>query len=173
MNDSSNPSAADTDTIWRPDVTVAAIVPRGETFLLVEEIIRGKLMLNQPAGHLEANESLLDASIRETLEETGWEIRLDALVGIYQWTTPDSDLGFLRFTFAAQAVRHHAERALDAGIVRTLWLTRDEIAGESERLRSPMVLRSVDDYLAGKRFSLDALHTMLPAPLPHHASAPI
>ncbi|QBB70522.1 NUDIX hydrolase [Pseudolysobacter antarcticus] len=173
MNDSSNPSAPDVDTVWRPDVTVAAIVPRGETFLLVEEIIRGKLMLNQPAGHLEANESLPTASVRETLEETGWEIQLDALVGIYQWTAPDSELGFLRFTFAAHALRHHAERALDAGIVRTLWLTRDEIAAESARLRSPMVLRSIDDYLAGKRFPLDAVHAMLPAPLPRDASAPI
>ena len=173
MNDSSDPSTPDIDAVWRPDVTVAAIVTRGETFLLVEEIIRGKLMLNQPAGHLEANESLQDASIRETLEETGWEIRLDALIGIYQWTAPDSDLGFLRFTFASQTVRHHAERALDVGIVRTLWLTRDEIAAESARLRSPMVLRSVDDYRVGKRFSLDALHAMLPTPLPRDPGAPM
>jgi 8-oxo-dGTP pyrophosphatase MutT (NUDIX family) len=173
MNDASNRSAPDVDTIWRPDVTVAAIVPRGETFLLVEEIIRGKLMLNQPAGHLEANESLLAASVRETLEETGWEIQLEALVGIYQWTTPDSDLGFLRFTFAAVGLRHHAERVLDAGIVRTLWLTRDEIAAESSRLRSPMVLRSIDDYLIGKCFPLDVLHAILPAPLPRDSGAPI
>lgn len=174
MNETSKPGYAGNDIVWRPDVTVAAIVPHDGKFLLVEEIVRGELVLNQPAGHLEPNESLLTASCRETLEETGWEIQLDALVGIYQWVAPDTNLGFLRFTFAAHTLHYHNDQALDQGIVRTLWLTRDQIAAEAIRLRSPMVLRSLDDYLAGKRLPLDALHVLLPqTALLHNANAPI
>jgi 8-oxo-dGTP pyrophosphatase MutT (NUDIX family) len=151
----------DNETIWRPDVTVASIVPHAGRFLLVEEAVRGELVLNQPAGHLEPDESLLDAACRETLEETGWSIELTDLVGIYQWMNPDNDSHFLRFTFAARLLRHDPQRRLDEGIVRALWLSRTEIAAEHARLRSPMVLRSVDDWLADKRLPLDAL-THLP-----------
>jgi 8-oxo-dGTP pyrophosphatase MutT (NUDIX family) len=154
MNRTTSPA----DAIWRPDVTVACIVPQSGKFLLVEENVRGELVLNQPAGHLEPNESLLDAALRETLEETGWSIELTHLVGIYQWANGDGH--FLRFTFAAQTGRHDANRELDDGIVRTLWMTRDEIA-VSSRLRSPMVLRGVDDFVAGKRIPLDALASLL------------
>ena len=150
------------DGIWRPDVTVACIVPRDGRFLLVEELVRGELVLNQPAGHLEPAESLCAAAVRETLEETGWTVRLDALVGVYQWTHSGNNGHFLRFTFAAQPLQHDPARTLDAGIVRTLWMSREEIAGQSARLRSPMVLRGVDDYLAGKRQPLDSL-VSLPA----------
>jgi ADP-ribose pyrophosphatase YjhB (NUDIX family) len=145
------------DDIWRPDVTVACIVPREGAFLLVEESVRGELVLNQPAGHLEPHETLGAAALRETLEETGWKVQLAHLVGIYQWTNPGTDSHFLRFTFAATAVDHDPTRRLDDGIVRAVWMTRDEIAAERERLRSPMVLRSVDDFLAGKRQPLDTL----------------
>ena len=147
----------DTETIWRPDVTVATIVQNDGRFLLVEEVVRGELVLNQPAGHLEPDESLLDAARRETLEETGWDVELTALVGVYQWTNDDSNRHFLRFTFAARPIRHDPRRSLDDGIVRALWLSRAEIAAEHARLRSPMVLRGVDDWLAGKRLPLDAL----------------
>jgi len=142
--------------IWRPDVTVACIVPQQGKFLLVEENVRGELVLNQPAGHLEPDESLAQAALRETLEETGWSVELTHLVGIYQWANGDGH--FLRFTFAAQACSHDAMRELDSGILRALWLTREEIAAAGARLRSPMVLRGVDDFLAGKRLSLDDLH---------------
>ena len=145
------------DGIWRPDVTVACIVPRGTRFLLVEEQVHGELVLNQPAGHLEPAESLCAAAVRETLEETGWTVQLDALVGIYQWTNSGSNSHFLRFTFAAQPVRHDPARKLDVGIVRALWMTRDEVAAQGRRLRSPMVLRGLDDYLAGRRQPLDSL----------------
>jgi len=145
--------------IWRPDVTVACIVPQQGKFLLVEENVRGELVLNQPAGHLEPDESLLDAAARETLEETAWSVDLTHLVGVYQWANDDGH--FLRFTFAGQARRHDSTRELDAGIVRTLWLSRDEIAASQSRLRSPMVLRGVDDFLAGKRLPLDALTCLL------------
>ena len=145
--------------IWRPDVTVACIVPQRGKFLLVEENVRGELVLNQPAGHLEPDESLLDAAVRETLEETAWCVDLTHLVGVYQWANGDGH--FLRFTFAAQARSHDPARELDAGIVRALWLARDEIAAAQPRLRSPMVLRGVDDFLADKRLPLDGLTCLL------------
>jgi len=149
------------DAVWRPDVTVACVVPRDGRFLLVEESVRGELVLNQPAGHLEPHETLCEAAVRETLEETAWHVRLTAVVGIYQWTNCGTDSHFLRFTFGAEPLRHDPGRSLDAGIVRALWLTRDEIAAEQSRLRSPMVLRSVDDFLAGRRQPLD---TLVPIP---------
>jgi 8-oxo-dGTP pyrophosphatase MutT (NUDIX family) len=150
------PMTFQTDSVWRPDVTVATIVPRDGKFLLVEETVRGELVLNQPAGHLEANESLHDAACRETLEETGWTVELDGLVAIYQWSN-GADGHFVRFTFAARAVSHDANRRLDDGIVRACWLDRDEIAARKAQLRSPMVLRGVDDYIAGRHFPLDAV----------------
>jgi len=149
------------DAIWRPDVTVATIVPSDGRFLLVEETIRGELVLNQPAGHLEPGESLLHAAVRETLEETGWTVELTHLIGAYQWSTSDRQRQFLRFTFAAEARAHDATRRLDDGIVRALWLTRDEIASESRRLRSPMVLGNIDDWLAGVRHPLGIVRSLL------------
>ena len=151
-----NRTTSNADVVWRPDVTVACIVPQQGKFLLVEESVRGELVLNQPAGHLEPDESLLDAAVRETLEETAWSIDVTHLVGVYQWSNGDGH--FLRFTFGARGLAHDPGRTLDAGIVRTLWMTRDEIAASGPRLRSPMVLRSVDDFIAGKRLPLDALH---------------
>ncbi|MFT3792891.1 MAG: NUDIX hydrolase [Rudaea sp.] len=154
-------SAASADAVWRPRVTVATVVEDGGRFLLVEESIRGELVLNQPAGHLERNESLLDAAVRETLEETGWTVALTGFVGAYQWNTPDGSAEYLRFTFAARPGRHDAQRALDEGIVRALWLTREEIAAQPQRHRSPMVLGNIDDWLAGRRFPLDAVRSLL------------
>lgn len=144
------------DSIWRPDVTVATIVPRDGKFLLVEETVRGELVLNQPAGHLEANESLHDAACRETLEETGWTVELDGLVAIYQWANGAGE-HFVRFTFAARSISHDANRRLDDGIVRACWLGRDEIAARQAQLRSPMVLRGIDDHISGRCFPLDAV----------------
>jgi ADP-ribose pyrophosphatase YjhB (NUDIX family) len=158
MNDSNNK-----DAIWRPDVTVATVVPRGDRFLLVEETVHGRLVLNQPAGHLEPRESLLTAACRETLEETAWNVELQALIGIYQWHNADHSRHFVRFTFSARAVDEVIGRALDQGIVRALWMTRDEVAQSAERLRSPMVLQSLDDYLAGQRLPLSAIRSFLPA----------
>jgi 8-oxo-dGTP pyrophosphatase MutT (NUDIX family) len=155
------PYYQDPETIWRPDVTVACIVPQGDRFLLVEESVRGELVLNQPAGHLEPEESLLDAARRETLEETGWRVELTDFIGVYQWTNGDGDRHFLRFAFAAKPLVHDTQRPLDDGIVRALWLTRAEVAAAKQRLRSPMVLRCVDDWLAGKRLPLDAVTCLL------------
>lgn len=147
---------ADED-IWRPHVTVATVVPRDGRFLLVEEDVRGRIVLNQPAGHLDPDEPIQRAAIRETLEETGWDIELDCLLCVQQWRHAESGRQFVRFTFGAVPVRHHADRALDDGILRALWLTREEIAAEAARLRSPMVLASIDDWLAGHRLPLDSI----------------
>jgi 8-oxo-dGTP pyrophosphatase MutT (NUDIX family) len=147
---------ADED-IWRPHVTVATVVPREGRFLLVEEDVRGRVVLNQPAGHLDPDEPIQHAAIRETLEETGWDIELDCLICVQQWRSAESGRQFVRFTFGGVPLRHHAGRALDEGILRALWLTREEIAAEAARLRSPMVLASVDDWLAGHRLPLDSI----------------
>jgi ADP-ribose pyrophosphatase YjhB (NUDIX family) len=157
------PSAAELDEadIWRPHVTVATVVPRDGRFLLVEEDVRGRVVLNQPAGHLDPDETLQAAAVRETLEETGWDVELTCLLGVQQWHSP-SARQFVRFTFAAQALRHDPARPLDDGILRALWMTREEIAAAGPRLRSPMVLASVDDWLAGRRLPLDAIRLLSP-----------
>ncbi|NCT66316.1 MAG: NUDIX hydrolase [Rhodanobacteraceae bacterium] len=159
-------ASPDDAEVWRPHVTVATVVPRDERFLLVEEDVRGRLVLNQPAGHLEPDESLQAAAVRETLEETGWHVALTCLLGVQQWRSP-SGRQFVRFTFAAEPLRHEPARPLDEGIVRALWLHRDEIAAAAERLRSPMVLASVDDWLAGRRLPLDAVRQLAPSTGPN------
>ncbi|MCC8538259.1 NUDIX hydrolase [Xanthomonas axonopodis pv. poinsettiicola] len=138
---------------WHPDVTVATVVVRDGRLLQVEERIGGRLLLNQPAGHLEPDESLLEAAVRETLEETGWDVRPTHFIGTYQWLAPTGQC-YLRFAFVADALTHHPERSLDTGVVRALWMTPEELHGASERLRSPLVWEVVSDYLAGQRHPL-------------------
>ncbi|MBC7983207.1 MAG: NUDIX hydrolase [Candidatus Obscuribacterales bacterium] len=142
---------------WKPDVTVAAVIERDGRFLLVEEHINGHLVFNQPAGHLEDDESLVDAAIRETLEETAWRFEPQALVGVYLWKSPESLRTFVRVALCGQASKHDASRVLDHGIARVVWLSREQIAARAPRLRSPMVLRCIDDYLSGARYPLEAL----------------
>ncbi|MFI4869111.1 MAG: NUDIX hydrolase [Steroidobacterales bacterium] len=142
--------------VWKPDVTVAAIIERSGRFLLVEERIRGRLVLNQPAGHLEDGEGLLDAVVRETLEETAWQFTPESLLGIYQWRSPRGHTT-LRFAFTGSVQGYDAQRPLDPPIVTTHWFAREEIAQRSTRLRTPLVLRCIEDYLAGRRLPLDAL----------------
>lgn len=147
---------------WQPDVTVATVVVSDGRLLMVEETVGGRLVLNQPAGHLEPDESLVHAALRETLEETGWEVRLTAFVGAYQWKAPrlageHSDRHYLRFAFAAEPITHDPSRVLDEGITRTLWLTPAELQAQSERHRSPLVWRVAADFLAGRRQPLDLL----------------
>ena len=138
---------------WQPDVTVATVVVRDGRLLMVEERAHGKLVFNQPAGHLEPDESLSEAALRETREETGWDVELTAFIGSYQWTAPDGT-PFLRFAFAAEPVDEIPGAALDEGIVRTLWLTPQELQAEQARHRSPLVWRTVADYLGGNRHPL-------------------
>ena len=154
MNDSAPAPAA----VWCPRVTVACVVADGGRYLMVEEEVNGRLVYNQPAGHLDDGESLASAAVRETLEETGWTVELDALVGVHQWRSTEHGEGVIRFSFAARPLSHDPSRSLDTGIRRALWLSRAEIAALGERLRSPLVLQSIDAWLAGARFPLDALH---------------
>jgi len=147
---------------WQPDVTVAAVAVDGGRLLCVEERVGGRLVINQPAGHLEPDESLVDAAVRETLEETGWQVRLNAFVGAYQWKAPmqaDGSGGrhYLRFAFAAEPVSHDPGLALDEGIERALWLTPAELQQASGRHRSPLVWQAVADFLAGRRYPLEML----------------
>ena len=136
-----------------PRITVATVVARGDQLLFVEEESTDGLVLNQPAGHLEPGESLLEAAVRETLEESAWSVRPTHLIGIYQWQAPHGR-EYVRVGFAAQPLHHHPERELDAGIRRALWLTPAGMRAERERLRSPMVDRLVEDWLAGARYPL-------------------
>ncbi len=147
---------------WAPHVTVAAIIERDGRFLLVEEHTPAGLRLNQPAGHLEPGETLVEAVVRETLEETAHPFTPEALVGVYMthFGKPgESGDTYLRFTYCGRAADAIAQRALDADIVRTLWLDADELRAASARHRSPLVMKCVDDYLAGTRVPLDFVHT--------------
>jgi 8-oxo-dGTP pyrophosphatase MutT (NUDIX family) len=141
---------------WKPHVTVAAVVEHDGRFLMVEEEVEGRLVYNQPAGHLEQRESLIDAVVRETREETGWRIRPTAVVGIHQWTSPSART-FLRVSFAGSPLHHDRTQTVDQVIRGVLWLTRAEVVELGEALRSPMVLRCIDDYLAGRRYPLELL----------------
>lgn len=142
---------------WNPEVTVAAVVQRAGRFLVVEERIENKLVLNQPAGHLEPGETLLAAVIREAREETAWRFAPQALVGTYLWRSPRNGRGFLRFAFCGEVDDHRPEQALDRGIVRATWMTSAELAAQPARLRSPLVMRCIDDFLAGQRQPLDSV----------------
>lgn len=144
--------------IWKPHVTVAAVLFRDGRFLLVEEETESGLAFNQPAGHLEENEALIDAVVRETLEETAYRFKPTHLVGIYNWKHPTKeDTTYLRFAFAGELCGYEADRPLDRGIVAARWLTLDEIRATRERHRSPLILRCCEDWLAGQRHSLDML----------------
>jgi ADP-ribose pyrophosphatase YjhB (NUDIX family) len=143
--------------IWKPNVTVAAVVEQDGRFLLVEEETSDGVRFNQPAGHLDEGESLVAACVRETLEETAYAFEPTALVGVYQWPRPQGDLTYLRFAFAGKAGAHDPARQLDTGILRAVWLSLAEIEACVERHRSPLVLQCIRDYLAGRRFPLDLI----------------
>jgi 8-oxo-dGTP pyrophosphatase MutT (NUDIX family) len=146
----------------RPRVTVAAIVERDKRFLVVEERGGdGDLVINQPAGHVEGGESVIAAAIRETFEETGWRFRPETLVGVYLWRRSAGDGGFLRIGIAGSVDDHDPDSPLDEGIVRSLWLTREELLSEKIRLRSPLVMKCVDDYLKGEHYPLSVLKSLL------------
>jgi 8-oxo-dGTP pyrophosphatase MutT (NUDIX family) len=152
------------------DLTVAAVIEDHGRFLFVEELAGGQLVINQPAGHVEPDEALRDAVIRETLEETAWHFRPDAITGIYLWSPGPGRKSYLRVAFTGRCNGHERGRALDEGIIRTLWLTRDELIQRSGQHRSPMVLRAVDDYLQGQRHGCDLVRELGPLQLARHAA---
>ena len=142
--------------VWKPHATVAAIIERDNKFLMVEETIHGENRFNQPAGHLDPDESLVDAVIREAKEETAWDFTPEAVTGIYLWKHPVNGETFLRIAFCGPCSNHDPSQALDTGIIHAVWKSREELLQEN-RLRSPMVIDCIDDYLAGKRYPLDML----------------
>jgi len=141
----------------QPELTVAALAERGGRFLVVEERIDGRLVFNQPAGHVEAGETLLEAVVREAREETAWRFAPHSLLGVYLWRAPGGQRSTLRFAFTGSVRDHDPAQPLDAGIISTHWLTRSELAAREPWLRTPLVLRCVDDYLAGRRLPLDTI----------------
>ncbi len=151
------------DTRWKPSVTVAAVIEREGRYLLVEEHTAEGLKLNNPAGHLDPGEALVDGCAREALEETAHLFRPTALLGVYmsrfQRPATGEDITYLRFAFCGELGTLQPGRALDEGIVRTLWLTPDEVRASAARHRSPLVLRCMEDHLRGQRFPLDLVHT--------------
>lgn len=142
---------------WAPHVTVATIIERDDHFLMVYEEAEGHKVYNQPAGHLDPNETLKEAAIRETLEETGWTVELTGVVGVNLYTAPSNGITYLRTTFIAKTVSHDTDRPLDTGIIEAVWLTYEELLARKDQLRSPMTLQIIEEYRAGRRFPLDAV----------------
>ena len=155
---------------WNPEVTVAAVVKRDGRFLMVEERIDGCLVFNQPAGLLEDGETLVDAVVREAREETAWRFTPRALVGTYLWRNPVNGRSFLRFAFCGDVDDHRPAQPLDEGIMRAVWLSHAELAARPPRLRSPLVMRCIEDFLLGRFQPLDSvacldLESALQAPI--------
>jgi 8-oxo-dGTP pyrophosphatase MutT (NUDIX family) len=144
--------------IWTPHVTVAAVAEENGRFLLVEEVVDGRRCFNQPAGHWDPGETLLEAVVRETLEETGHLFQPEYLTGIYHWEYPAKNLTYLRFAFGGSLGTRDTSRALDAGIIGPVWLTPEEMAAREGEMRSVMVQRCMADYRAGQRYPLELLH---------------
>ncbi len=142
---------------FTPHITVATVIEDNGRFLLVEEMADGQAVFNQPAGHLEADESLMDAAVRETLEETGWHIELTAVTGIYLYTAPSNGVTYQRICFAGKALQHLPNSPLDDGLIGPRWLTRSELAAQPERWRSELVMRCIDDYLSAEHYPLSLI----------------
>jgi len=147
--------------VWKPHVTVAAIIERDQRFLIVEEETSNGLAFNQPAGHLEPSESLIDAVKREVNEETAWKFTPEYITSIQLWRKQADASSFLRVCFVGQCSDHQKDQKLDEGIIATHWLTRNEIADKKSQLRSPLVLTTIDQYLNGERHPLSLLKTFL------------
>jgi 8-oxo-dGTP pyrophosphatase MutT (NUDIX family) len=140
-----------------PDITVAAVTETDGRFLVVEERINRRLVFNQPAGHVERGETLLAAVVREVREETAWGFNPQALVGVYLWRNPSSGRSTMRFAFTGTVADHDAQQPLDRGIVGTHWLSRQDLVEREQRLRSPLVLKCIEDYLGGTRRPLETV----------------
>lgn len=145
---------------WNPHVTVAALIERDGRFLLVDELVNGRQVYNQPAGHLEEGESLIEAVIRETREETCCHFMPQSLVGIYLWKNLENGETFLRISFTGTVSEPDPTLRLDSGITGTIWMDRDSLLAMQERLRSPLVISNIDDYLLGQRYPLEMLSSI-------------
>ncbi len=143
------------DSCFQPHVTVATVVERDGRFLLVEEMCHGQVVINQPAGHLEADESLMEAAIRETLEETRWNIEISGVLGLSLYKSTSNETVYHRTTFIGKVIGEQTNAKLDDGIIQPLWLTPDQIKERRADLRSPLVLQAVEQYLAGQHYPLE------------------
>ena len=135
---------------WHAHVTVAAVIEHKDRFLLIEEEAAGRTVFNQPAGHLEKGESLIEAVLREVQEETRRDFHVENVIGFYLYPSDENDTTYLRVCFSGTASKQHPGRSLDDGIIRTVWMRREEVEQHKAQLRSPLVLKCIDDYLAGK-----------------------
>lgn len=142
---------------WPPHITVAAIVEKDGKFLMVEETSNGKLVYNQPAGHLDPGETLKEAAIRETLEETQWHIELTHVLGVSRYICNHSGTIYYRTTFIAEPLSHDESVQLDTGIERAVWMTIDDLMEQQDKMRSPLVLKNIQQYLSGERHSLELI----------------
>jgi 8-oxo-dGTP pyrophosphatase MutT (NUDIX family) len=145
--------------VWKPNVTVAAIIEQNQRFLLVEEHTGEGIAFNQPAGHLDEGEDVITAVKREVWEETAWQFEPEHFIGVYLWRKQPDSITYLRLCFSGQVSHHNPQQALDSGIIKTHWLTREELL--QKNLRSPLVAKCVDDYLAGERYPLALLKSFL------------
>ena len=143
--------------IWKPNVTVAAIVEINGKFLLVEEETERGNRFNQPAGHLEDNETLLQAVIRETKEETAYDFAPEALLGVYHWKHAHNETTYMRFSFIGKVSNHMPEQKLDLGIIRSVWMGIEEIREKAYLMRSPQVVTCIEDYLSGRKYPLEVI----------------
>lgn len=147
--------------VWKPHVTVAAVIEQNQRFLLVEELIEQARVFNQPAGHLEAGESLIDAVKREVQEETAWQFSPEALISVQLWRKKPDAPSFLRFCFTGSVDNFNPEQRLDVGIIQTHWFSYAEVQARQQKLRSSLVLNSIENYLNGQRYPLSILQTLL------------
>ncbi|SEI16443.1 NUDIX hydrolase [Pseudomonas asplenii] len=146
---------------WQPHITVATVIEDQGRFLFVEELQDGQVVFNQPAGHLDPNESLIEAALRETLEETGWDVELTGVIGIYLYTAPSNGVTYQRVCFAGKPLHQRPDYSLDHGIIGPRWLTRDELLGLRPQWRSELIIRCLDDFLAGPLHSLELIRPSL------------
>ncbi len=144
--------------VWTPHATVAAIVERDGRFLFVEELSNGERVFNQPAGHIDENEAIQDAVVRETLEESGCEVKPESLVGIYTYKAPSNGVMYYRFCYACKLIKEDLNAVLDTDIIAAHWLSLEELKLKQDLMRSPLVLKCLEDYLAGQCFPLALIY---------------